>query len=705
MLHSTGARSSLLALAIAIAIVGTAQAQDGGTLTTIKAVRALTPEAAKGKRRVAVRGTVTYINERDPAGIIVHDGQAGLFVYYGRRYISAHEPLDLHAGDVVEIDGLTNSEGFAPDVIPTDIRKLGRAALPSPKPVPYTALMSGVLDCDYIEVVGVGQRAWLSESGKILFLDVAVEGGTVRAWFWDFSPDDLTRFIDARVRLRGSAGTLYNSARQVRGISLFGARTADAAIDMPAPDPWTLPARAISSLYTHHAMDQINRRVRVRGIVTGTQVGQPTWFEDITMHLRFRDVRHRIYVRDATSAALIETEQPFQLSPGDVVDVTGFPIISSTRPRLRNALIRTVSREVPPRPQAIAASTLLAEEHDSELVKIEAQLLTEVATPAGRSIVLKVGDTVFEARRDPASTAASKGFDSGSLVAVTGIYSFEPGPPPSFRVLMRSDDDVVLVSVPPWWTPKHSLVLLIVMAVTGIAGLVWARMTAHKNAIEREQYRVILAERSRLAAELHDTLEQGLAGIQLQLGAVARTLDHSPQTARRALTTASDMLRYSLAEARRSVMDLRHGALDSRDLVGALTELAERMTSGTSVAVKVRAVGTVRPLERSQEHHLLRIGLEALTNAIKHSGATTVDVELRFEHSSVRLVVSDNGAGFTDMGLDQSVGHFGLRGIRERVDKIGGALRLENNIDGGAIVAVTAPSAAGIELPQETRHG
>ncbi len=333
---------------------------------------------------------------------------------------------------------------------------------------------------------------------------------------------------------------------------------------------------------------------------------------------------------------MIETEQQFQLAPGDVVDVAGFPIISSTRPRLQNAAIRSVSRAALPAAKPVSSDTLLSEEHDSELVTIAAELLAEVTTPAGRSMVLKVGDTVFEARHDPRSTATSTNFGSGSLVEVTGIYGFESGPPPSFRVLLRSNDDVVLLSAPRWWTPRHSMVLVVFMAITALVGLVWARMIANKNAMVQEQYRAIIAERSRLATELHDTLEQGLAGIQLQLGAVARTLDNSPQSARRALATATDMLRYSLAEARRSVMDLRHSALETRDLVGALTDLADRMTTGTTVSVDVRTVGTPRPLDASHEHHLLRIGLEALTNAIKHSGATKVDVELHFEPETVR---------------------------------------------------------------------
>ena len=637
-----------------------------------------------------IRGTVTYINEREPAGIIVHDGRAGVFVRYGRK--SSGPVIDLRPGDVIEIEGHTTADGFAPDVRPTRVRRIGRGPLPSPKRVSYSALSSGAFDCDYIEVIGVGQRAWLSESGKTLFVDVAVEGGAIRAWFWDFDKQDLTRFIDARVRLRGNAGTLYTPARQVRGISLFAGRTMDAVVQTAAPDPWSLPIRAIASFYTHHAVDQIDRRVRLRGTVTATRVGQPTIVEDITMHSRSRDVRHKVYVRDETSAALVETEQSFELKPGDVIEAAGFPIVSSTKPRLQNAVIRRVGSGTAPAPIALLSlETLPAADHDSELVRVAATLLADVTTPAGRSLVLKVGDSVFEANHDPMSSAPTESYAGGTLVSVTGVYAFESGPPPSFRVLLRSAGDVELLAAAPWWTYRHTLVLLVATAVTGIVGLGWIRMIANRNALAQEHYRAIIAERSRLATELHDTLEQGLAGIQLQLGAVARTLDSSPPTARRALGTATEMLRYSLSEARRSVMDLRHGALETRNLGGALSELAEQMTTGTSLSATVRMVGSTRSLERSAEHHLLRIGLEALTNAVKHSGATLVDVELRFDDETVDLVVRDNGTGFAETGLDGSGGHFGLRGIRDRVGKLGGTLTLTNHASGGAIVAVSVP--------------
>ena len=89
--------------------------------------------------------------------------------------------------------------------------------------------------------------------------------------------------------------------------------------------------------------------------VTGTRVGQPMLVEDITMHSRSTEVRHRIYVRDATSAALIETEQSIELSPGDVIDIAGFPVVSATNPTLKNAIIRRVGHAAPPAASAPGA--------------------------------------------------------------------------------------------------------------------------------------------------------------------------------------------------------------------------------------------------------------------------------------------------------------------------------------------------------------
>jgi signal transduction histidine kinase len=211
------------------------------------------------------------------------------------------------------------------------------------------------------------------------------------------------------------------------------------------------------------------------------------------------------------------------------------------------------------------------------------------------------------------------------------------------------------------------------------------------GAKERQQYQAILTERNRLARELHDTLEQGLAGITLQLEAVAGSLEGSPRTARQSLDVARQMLRYSLEEARRSVMDLRSQALESSDLAGALADMARQMTQRTQTRAEVRVEGAPRPLDASQEHHLLRIGLEALTNALRHGGPRRIEILLRFGPAATELVVRDDGHGFSRDEGEAPGGHFGLLGIRERVDKLGGILQIDSRPGEGTRLAVTAP--------------
>ena len=117
-----------------------------------------------------------------------------------------------------------------------------------------------------------------------LFADVAYEDGVVRAAFWDYTAEDLSRFIDARVRLRGNVGTLFGPTEQLRGVSLFAGRVSDVIVLEPPPDPFTLPARTIRSLYNYSSAGEVNRRIRVRGVVTGYRPGRPVEVRDFTTY-------------------------------------------------------------------------------------------------------------------------------------------------------------------------------------------------------------------------------------------------------------------------------------------------------------------------------------------------------------------------------------------------------------------------------------
>jgi len=665
-------------------------------LTTIKSIRALTQdEGAKG-HPVRIRGVVTHFDEVADTGLIVHDGEFGQFVVAPQRDPALAAWRDLRQGDSIEIEGRTVRGGFAPNVEPSAIRRLGQGTLPTPKRVAFGSMLTGRSDCDYVEIEGVVQRTWRSPDPQMntLFAEVSFEEGVIRATFWDYAPGDLDRFIDARVRLRGNVGTLFGRTEQLRGVSLFVGRTRDIVVLEPPPEPFSIPVRSIRSIYNYSAAGEVNRRIRIRGIVTCYIPGHPVEISDFSSTARFRYVRHVVYVSDGGDGARIETEQPQRLTPGTIVDVAGFPAVTPGKPILTNAIFKVAGEAPQPTPVTVEGANVLTPENDATLVRMTGQFLSLLTNPTERVLVLRVGDTVLDANLEADSAAERlERIRPGSMVSVTGVYSYQWGPPPGFHIFLRSSQDVEVVKLAPWWTVQHTAVMVVLLAfMAGGAGY-WVRMTSHRK---HREYQAVLNERSRVGRELHDTFEQGLAGISLQLEAVAGSLPGSPESALKSLDVARHMLRYSQEEARRSVMDLRSQALESRDLAGALSDLAHQMTQGTSAQAVVNVVGTPHRLDASHEHHLLRIGLEALTNAIKHSGAQDIAITLTFRDDATELAVQDDGRGLEYAITDVPRGHFGLQGIRERVDKIGGVLQIDSAADAGTRLIVTVPDRRGL---------
>jgi signal transduction histidine kinase len=208
----------------------------------------------------------------------------------------------------------------------------------------------------------------------------------------------------------------------------------------------------------------------------------------------------------------------------------------------------------------------------------------------------------------------------------------------------------------------------------------------------RARFAAVLEERARLAREIHDTLAQGFVGISSQLDAVAMCMNDENAPARPYLDLARRMARHSLTEARRSVMDLRASALEEQDLAAAIQAGAPLWTAGANLEVEVDAEGPATGLPEETEQQLLRIAQEAVTNVAKHAGATVIQVKLAIAHGRLSLRIIDNGKGFEEPDVFSSMaGHFGLIGMRERAERLGGELRLTTHRGAGTVVEVTVP--------------
>lgn len=199
-----------------------------------------------------------------------------------------------------------------------------------------------------------------------------------------------------------------------------------------------------------------------------------------------------------------------------------------------------------------------------------------------------------------------------------------------------------------------------------------------------------LAERDRLANEIHDSVQQGLTGAMLQLDSTL-TLPVVPDEVRSRLNVVRNIVSYTRQEVQHAVWDMESPLLEGTELAEALRNLTTFASSGET-HVEVSVSGEQKPLDRTTSHHLLRIAQEATTNAFRHAQAHRITIRLEYQPATVRLEIVDDGVGFRPGDvLQERVGHLGLRGIRTRVKKLGGTLDIASEPNGGTAIRVEVP--------------
>lgn len=235
---------------------------------------------------------------------------------------------------------------------------------------------------------------------------------------------------------------------------------------------------------------------------------------------------------------------------------------------------------------------------------------------------------------------------------------------------------------PPWWTPTHIVGLVICILLLSFAGMMGFFL------VERWRMQAVLDERQRLAHEMHDTLAQSFAGLGFQLQAIRDDVkdgfDITPQ-----LELAQDMVRTSHEEARRSISALRPEHLESVGLLSTLEECARRMISQcSSIEIKTVSEGTVQSIPLRVSDTLLRIGYEAIANAIRHARCSQLNISLVYRKSTVELIVEDDGIGFI---VSSDSAGFGIRGMQKRADSISAHCRIESAPGQGTAVHTLVP--------------
>jgi signal transduction histidine kinase len=637
-------------------------------LTRAEQIRGLRPEEAAKGYPAKIRGVITM--DAPAPDFFVQDGTAGIYVEGNTSRHFAHM-----LGRSVEIEGTTGPGKFAPVIREQNSRDLGTGSLPKAHLFQFSEISDGQQDSQWIQVRGIVRAASIDRNSwreTTLALRIASGRGEFNVRLPIQHEASLSSWIDSEVLIEGVCGSLYNVNRQLTGILFYVPRPSFIKIEAQAPE---VP---LSGLLLFSPVEGGRHRVRVRGVVEYQQLGTSLFVQGEGKGLRIQSPQHTI------------------VEVGDVVEVVGFPAMGESTPILEDASFQAVGRQSTPQSIALELEKPW-ERYDGALVTTEAKLVNRTAQLDGLRLLLQRGDLIFDATLPSGVPAgALSSIPLNSEVRVTAVCLVRSGGlwqiPQSFRLLLRTPGDVVLLKKASWWTLRHTLWVLAVTVGTLLIVLVWMmvlrRRVREQMEIIRQKLRssAVLEERNRIARELHDTLEQELAGITLQLDLAVDCFQRAPRVAQQAVETARNMSRHSMVEARRSVWDLRCQLLEDGDLVSALSQIVVPLAPPDG-RTQVRIEGKAVRLPGAIEMNLLRIGQEAVGNAVKHGRARLVDIELRYTPTIVRLTITDDGKGF-DAEQANRAGHFGILDMRERAQSMGSQLNIRSDPAHGTTVSV-----------------
>jgi signal transduction histidine kinase len=711
--RSTGLRMSCLFAAIAATLLsvttrswaddagGGENAADPPLLMPIADVKTLPDAALAGHRDVRIRGVVTWHDDRS---ITVQDGTGGIWLTeeFARRdgILAPGEPPlapTAEAGMEVEVVGVpTRNNLFSVMLMPRALRVLGRQPLPPCRSATYDELFSGGTDHQRVEIRGIvqGFRAVENAAWWMLFLDGRPgEIGVLAPR--DAFPTDPSEIVDAEIIVRGVSGACYNYRSEFLSPRIHVNGRDDIVVERPSMlQPFDATKVSLTELAGHRLTGQGGHRVRIEGVATFVKPGEC------------------FYLQEGDVGVRVETRSAAPLRAGDRIEVAGFVTMDRRVAGIKEAVIRPLADDAPPQPMATTIDTIRDRQgrDDGLLVTVPARLLDVQATDGGCLLSLADGGSTFEAALDAPDARDLTRLLPGSDLSLTGIvkadlrYDYRVRPSVARTdLLLRSAHDVAVVRPPSWWTPRRLLQAMSILTAVLIGAIIWAftlrrQVAVRSAALAREMRRhrdaavefdATLRERNRLAANLHDTLLQTLGGIGYQLEACETTVLAEAPATKRHVDAAHRMVEHALAQLHDSVWALRSLPLRNESFPEAVRALVARTAENCAVRIGIDIRGRLDDVPDVVAGNLLLVIQEALTNAIRHGrpAAAMISVQANEADGTITATVTDDGRGFvpgTQLGMDQ--GHFGMLGMQERVERLGGTLSVDSRPGTGTTI-------------------
>ena len=477
-----------------------AHASDLAVLTNAQQIRDLSASEAARNYPVKLHAVVNYIDSTI-GELFVQDRTNGVFIFINES--KASEPLT--PGQAIEVEGVTTPGDFAPAITRASIRVVGKTALPTPMQLPFDEYSAGQHECQRLEVDGVVQSGQVKQ-GR-LQMHVHTIGGSLVATMVDYPANWADMLVRSKVRLRGVIAAIFNQHRQAVGVRMF-IPGGQIQVLQPGPaNPFALPLSPFSSVGQLHSLQELPKAIRVRATVSAIQPGIGMYISDGSLSME---------AQDANQCAA---------QPGDLVDFVGFPGLLEGRPALENSICRKAGADASVPPQVVSADQILPlprvedasgygysvdSRYDMQVVRMEGKLLETSNSQDGEIWMLTSGKTSFDALIPPGQFENGQQLQSGTHLRLTGvcIVSFDQfGRGQSFRLLLRTPADVVVLGRPPWWSLKHAAWILAIGLVSFLAAILWISVLRRQVEQKTEQIR----KTNEILQELSE--QDGLTGI------------------------------------------------------------------------------------------------------------------------------------------------------------------------------------------------
>lgn len=692
----------LVALLAGLAAAAPAKAADPRPIAEVKS---LTDAELRDLPQATIRGIVTWREERGRV-MFLQDETAGIYAVFPREKPDSMLPDDVQVGIEIEADGTIGFGGVAPLLRLAAVRVIGPAELPPPRPFNVRRFFANADDGSFVEVTGVVRgvreepflwRVFAAHEGRVFEVECRKA----------VMPADFGRrcqsLVDGEVRFRGPVTASFNTRGEPLRPRVFMSRPDWLEPIAPAAhEPFASPKVAIDAVARYAAEPLDDHMIRTEGTVVHALPGEA------------------IFLQEGQHGLRVLTRAEDALAPGDRVEVAGFVDRAGTVAGLAEAVVRLVSHGEPPLPIDItpdeiakiharsAGTFVIADPGDYEgcLVRFPATLLERKPGQHGDLLVLAAGETGVTARMAEAATSLGR-LDPGSRLLVTGILHVIPATDPMkwpltaptrMELVPRNAADVVVLSRPSWWTPRRLAWALGLGAAVLAAALAW--VAALRRQVRRQlavieaslEERAITEERRRIAREFHDSLEQDMANVALQLDAAAGFAEGE---IRDLLEEQRMLVARMQRETRQFVWDLRDPSRAGWGFADLLAAQCREQGARATVPVELDVAGPVIEPPRVARYHLLKIVGEAVANAIRHAAATRVTVRLAGGPSGLAISVHDDGQGFDLEQGEWLEGHFGIRGMRERAQRIGARLAIDTTPGGGTTVTIGLDEAGG----------